>query len=495
MVAARHHTSQLDIHQQVKAQELYHERYEPTLVSALRPLLQDLAESPGVHEAVRQVAGDMLAMRGQIQGAMLGLAVPFLIGEGLSPILAPFAQALQNEAWSHLVGQGQSMLAVPLPPATLAEMVVKGIMGQPEAETIAGMSGTTAADLDLLVQDTGEPPAVQELLFAFRRGIIDQARLEHGIRQGRTKNEWIDVLEALRFQPMTPATAVAAAVQGHLTDQQARQKWAEGGFDPGDYDAAYQTAGRPPGPSELQELVNRGIITDAEFVAAVRESDIKDKYIPLLEKLRVYLPPPRTVTTLLKENAISHQQALQLLGDYGVQPADAQAYLTGATAQKVAAHKALAVTTIEALYHDHLVDRGQAERMIESLGYTQPDANFILTVQDLKREQAYAERAIGAVHTQYVGHKISELQARAVLQELGVQPPAIGHLITVWTHELQAHVRTLTPAQWVAAVKLQLATPEDALTELKAMGYSDRDARLTIDIGLKAETLPLPPNL
>ncbi len=495
LVAARHHTSQLDVEQQIKAQELYHERYEPTLVSAMRPLLEQLAASPAVHEAIGNVAGDMASMRGQIQGMMLSFTIPFLLGEGLSPILAPFAQALENEAWTHLVGSGQSEIAVPLSPAQLADMVVRGILPQSEAETIAAMSGTTATDLDLMVQDTGEPPAVQELLFAYRRGIIDQGRLEHGIRQGRTKNEWIDVVEALRYQPMTPATAVAAAVQGHLTDGEARRIWAEGGFDPADYDAAYQTAGRPPGPAQLLDLLNRGIIGEPEFIAAVRESDIKDKYIPLLLELRKYLPPPRTVTTLLKEGAITQAQALRLLADYGVQPADAAGYLKGAASQKVTKQKALAVTTIEALYHDRLVTRPQAEAMIVSLGYTQPDANFILTVQDLKREQAYAERAIGAVHTQYVGHKLSEVEARAVLQELGVDAAGIGHLITLWTHEQLAHVRVLTPAQWVAAVKLNLATDLEALAALKALGYSDRDARLTIDIGLKSEVLPLPPNV
>lgn len=495
MVAARHHTAHLDVEQQVKAQELYHERYEPTLVSAMRPLLEQLAASPAVHEAIGNVAGDMASMRGQIQGMMLSLTIPFLIGEGLSPILAPFAQTLENEAWSNLVGSGQSEIAVPLSPLGLAEMVVKNILAQSEAETIAAMSGTTATDLDLMVRNTGDPPAVQELLAAYRRKIIDQGTLEHGIRQGRTKNEWISTLEQLRFQPMTPGEAVAAAVQGHLSMAEAQDRWEKGGFEPADFQAAYETAGRPPGPSELLELLNRGIINDAEFVAAVRESDIKDKYIGLLEQLRVYLPPPRTVTTLLKEGAIGQAQALKYLADYGVQPAEAAGYLKGATSQKVGKQKALAVTTIEALYHDHLVTRGQAEQMVVGLGYTQADANFILTVQDLKREQAYAERAIGAVHTQYVGHKLTELEARAVLQELGVDGAGIGHLLTIWTHEQLAHVRVLTPAQWVAAVKLNLATDTEALTALKALGYSDRDARLTIDIGLKSEVLPLPPNI
>lgn len=492
MVAAREQTHHLDVDAQVKGREQYHERSEPTLIAAARPLLERMLESPAVHAVLEPVLGDMAAARGQIQGAMLGLALPYLIGEGLSPILAPFAQGLQNEAWGQLIGRGQTGLAVPLPPPALADMVVRGIIDQAEGATVATQTGTDPKDFTLLVDATGEPPAVQALLEAYRRGIIARDRLEHGVRQGRTKNEWIDVVEALRYQPLTPGEAVAAAVQGHLSMADAQQKWAEGGMLPDDFQAAYESAGRPPGPSELLQLLNRGEMTQADVVAAIRESDVKDKYIDSILALRKYLPPPRTVNTLFKEGAISHAQAAALLADYGVEPQDVAVYLAGASTQKVAKQKALAVTTIEALYHDHLQTRDQAAHLIEHLGYTAQDADFMLTVQDLKREQGYAERAISAVHTQFVGHHITEQAARQALVELGLDGAAIGHLVTIWHHELAAHVRVLTPAQVVAAVKYQLIDQKEALTMLQGLGYSDRDAALTLDIGLKSQAVPVP---
>ncbi len=495
MVAAREHTHHLEVDARRAALEQYHERSEPTLIEAVRPLLERMLESPAVHAILDRPLGDMLAGRGQIQGAMLGLAVPYLIGEGLSPILAPFAQGLQNEAWGQLIGSGQTGLAVPLPAAALADMVVRGILDESTAADVATQTGTDPHDFGLLVTATGEPPAVQELLEAYRRGIIDQARLVHGIKQGRTKDEWVDVVEALRYQPLTPGEAVAAAVQGHLSQADAQAKWAQGGMLPGDFQAAYETAGRPPGPSELLQLLNRGVIDQAAVEQAIRESDVKDKYIPALLALRKYLPPPRTVNTLYKEGAITHDQAAQLLADYGVAPEDVAVYLAGATSQKVAKQKALAVTTIEALYQDHLQSRDQAVAMLEGIGYTAHDADFILTVVDLKREQQYAERALSAVHSQYVARHITEQEARQAMVELGLSGDAIGHLVTIWNHELSAHVRVLTPAQVIAAVKYGLLADQDAVDRLKGLGYSDTDARLTLDIGLHSEVVPLPPNV
>src|SRR5258707_1600793 len=152
---------------------------------------------------------------------------------------------------------------VPLPADLAALAVLRSVITKAEGEKIAALTGVSKADFAIMIEDTGEPPGLEQLEEAYRRNIIDKARLHRGILQSRIRNEWIDVIDALRFAPMSVADAVNAVVQNHLPASAAAAIAEANGLQPGAVDTLIQSAGSPLSPTELEDPYKPGEIEKA----------------------------------------------------------------------------------------------------------------------------------------------------------------------------------------------------------------------------------------
>ncbi|HEY6278454.1 MAG TPA: hypothetical protein VIX86_19235 [Streptosporangiaceae bacterium] len=367
-------------------------------------------------------------------------------------------------------------------PADAALAVLRTNITQAEGEHLAAMSGISAADFAILIGNTGEPLALESLLEAFRRNFIDQARLDRGIRQSRVRNEWIDVAHALRYRPMSAADAVDAAVQGHLTLAEAKAKAEQDGLEPGDFDALYLTAGEPLSRTEMQALYNRGLVTADEVAQAIRESRVKDKYIPDALKLHVRLPEARQVVAMITHGAATKAQAAQLLTEIGYSAEVAGLLIAEGTNARVTGSHALTMANVEVLYKDKLITAAHAAELLHHLGYDDADAAYLMAIWDFAAGVAITRQAIGMVRGKYVARLIDWGIAAGMLDQLNVAATARDNYHRVWDIERQTVIRTLTEAQNVAAHKAGLLTGPEALARLANLGYSDDDAHLLLGV-------------
>lgn len=372
------------------------------------------------------------------------------------------------------------LVKVPLSPADLADMVVRDIKTQSEAAKVAAQSGVDAADFDALVLDTGEPLALQQLLEAFRRGFIDQARLERGIRQGRTRNEWIDVAQRLRFSPMSVADAVNSVVQNHQSAAVGNAIAEQNGLEPGAFDILLQTAGEPLSRTEMQELYNRGLVTREQVDQAQRESRLKDKYIPYSFELHRRIMPVNYVQRALRYGVIEHAAAVRAVMDNGFNKDDAEVLVASGAAEKIQTFKNRVVSAVETAYEENTIGDDTAKSMIASLGFNDSEAAFIIQAAAFRRDARIVNQAIGLIHGRYIQHRLSRQQASNDLDSAGVPAPQRDFMLRLWDIEYAAHSRTLTEPQVIRAMKKQTITEADALQRLLDMGYSDVDAGILI---------------
>lgn len=378
-------------------------------------------------------------------------------------------------------GQILQLREVILSPADLADMVVRGIKGEPEAAKLAAESGVSGEDFHALVLDTGEPLALMQLLEAYRRGFIDESRLVHGIRQSRIRNEWVDVAEKLRFSPMSVADAVNASVQNHISKGEAARIAEQNGLIPGAFETLYETAGEPLSRTEMSELVNRGEATEAQFVQAMRESRAKDKYIGLAFKLRRRLPPPREIETALRHGAITQAEASRMLADYGYDKEGIKVVTGGATGQRADPYEKRVISAIETLYEDAAVSDQEARHLLSGLKVPDKEIDLILRAAGYRREAHLANQVTNLIRSRMVAHHIDRGEASTDLDALGIPHAQRDRLLALWEIERDSTVRTLTYAQIVKAVKKHLITPEEGLTRLENMGYTTADAELLME--------------
>lgn len=373
-----------------------------------------------------------------------------------------------------------SLTHVPLTADQAADMVQRGILTHDQGKEIAAAEGVNGADFSRMVQASGQALSLQDLLFLYRRKQITRERLEQGIRQGNTRNEWIPEAEMLGVLPMSTSAAIEAAVQNHISEAEARKIASENGLDPAHFQPLLESAGAPLSRTEMTELWNRGEVTQAQVEQALRESRVKDKYIPEVLKLRRYLIPPDTVRMMYERGVVDKAKALSMFADRGIEASDAELYLTMSSNEKMAPNRDLTMSIIRQLYEDRAITHAVAVKSLQDMGYDETEAAQILSISDLQRNQRLLNSAISRVHARYVAHRIDEVSAVTALDQLQVPSDQRDAYIDTWNVERDLNVPTLTVAQAGGAVKKGLITPQDMYDRLIKMGYDNNDATILV---------------
>lgn len=424
--------------------------------------------------------------RGSVAEQLIVWAV---LQQVIGAVLAPELELLQREV-------NKLLQATPLTGEQLADMVVKGHVSLEDAESYAKESGLAPADFRRLVDDGGEPPGLEFLLQAFRRGFIPEAgtgpasvSLEQGIRESRLKDKWIGTIKRSGLVPIPAADAVDAVVEGQIDYAQGEQIAYENGLGPADFRILVNTRGNPPSPTDLLELVRRGVIPvqgtgpDAlSLQQGIFEGATKDKWEPAWEQLVEVRPPPRTVVALLRAGVISDERAAVLFKQAGYSAEMAQASIDDAHHQKLATTKELAKGVVDQLYHDQVVGAADATTMYEQLGYTAHEVGFLLAVQDLRREVAAVDRAIERVHTLYVNRHIDKPGAVGALGALHVPAAQQQALLETWDVERTSNVKLLTAAEIANAYEWKIMSQDQATSELVALGYTPWRAWILLSV-------------
>lgn len=369
---------------------------------------------------------------------------------------------------------------LPLDPAEAALAVLRGNMSFDDGVQVAVDNGMEAADFNTIVNNTGEPLGLEQLLEAYRRGFIDQERLRNGILQSRVRDEWIDVAEQLRYVPMSTADAVNGAVQGHLSYDAAQSLADQNGLEPGQFDTLYQTAGEPLSRTELEELFNRGLIDQATVEQGLRESRLKDKYVADAFALHDKLLEPRMLSDAVVYGALSHQDAVRAALDYGFSATHAEVMVSSSSLRKLQTRKEKLASAAEAMYMDAGMSVSELTDLLTSLGYEQEEIVFMVRAADMHRGVKLLSGAISSVRSRFVGRHIDESRASALLDAAGVPSAQRDVLLHEWSDEVAANVRTLTPAQVVKAAALGLISGDEAMSRLVDLGYSETDAGLLL---------------
>lgn len=371
---------------------------------------------------------------------------------------------------------------LPLSPQAAAQAVVNNILSENQGAAEAAKSGINRERFFNLLEITGQPLAPQVLMEAFRRGIIDQARMHRGLLQGDTRNEWFDVMVDLRYRPMSAAAAIAAAVQGHLDVETAKHKAGEDGLDPADWQPLYETAGNPPGNETMLNLLNRGDMSEADVRQGLRESNLKNKYIDSFIKSRRRLMPQENVRMALRRGTMSTADALHRLQQLGYDAADAAALAALATDEKTETDKQLARTQVVDGYMERFFDRNRAATMLEGLGYDHEEAAFLLDLADHAREEKFRNAAVGRFHTLYVRRRVDRPAASAALDRLGVPAGQRDDLLKLWDLEREADVPDLTVAHYQGLLRRGVVDQDRFVAEMQRRGFTDEEAQFLIPL-------------
>jgi hypothetical protein len=304
----------------------------------------------------------------------------------------------------------------------------------------------------------------------------------------------------MQFSPISVGDAVDAWVQNQIEEAAAREILYENGIKDADATILHNTRGRPPGPAELIEMARRGKIPvkgrgpDAiSLEQGIYESASKDKWEPVYEALMEYLPPPRTVTAMLRSGSLTEAEALDIFRKSGLSEHLAAAYVANAHHQTTHASRELTKADVLTLYAEGVFSREQAAGELTNLAYPAPVIEFELEAADFRRIKGLIDKAVSRVHSLYVAHKIPEQVVVDSLGQLKVPAAQITALMQVWSLEAADNVKVLSPAEIGHAAKLGILTEQTAFDMLQVEGYQPHDAWVRLGLALgAASSLPEP---
>lgn len=461
--------------------EAFEAEHAGVIGGVMQRVLDSGALPPVVHELIASLASPVHQTQ-----VILGLfSIGAIVREFVSAVIAPYVQDAANTSWANDP-------TAPLSPAEAAVAVIKGHLDAATAASEAEKSGINQSRFAVLSLNTGEPPGLQQLQEALRRGIIDAGRFATGVKESRVRDEWLDVLTALRYSPVNPGEVLAGAVQGHLGLSDAQARIALAGVDPANFDWLYETHGRPPGTMEMLHLLNRGDVTQGDVEQAIRESDVKNKYIDALLHLRRQIMPMRTIVSGVRQGVISTADAVVKLQQLGYNAEDAALLASEGIHTKHQQTKDLTQAQVLALYEAAFISHDEAHGLIAKLGFDTQEVDWLLALAEHRRAAKMQTAAITSVRSQYVGHKIDRLAASNALDRIGVQSAGRDDLLHVWDTERAARVTHLTEAQLANAHKKGIIDVGEFADRLVAMGYSVHDVRILLQLaGIDKGKLPL----
>lgn len=455
---------------------------------------------PAVFDTLVALAGDAPGPQALASALLRGVISETGTGVASISFQQGIAEGRLADKWAPVI---QALSEALLSPVDAASAVVRNFITAADGEAVAAKSGVSAATFQTLVHLSGDAPGPQQLAEALRRGAIpesgtgaDSTSFTQGIAEGRLANKWAPVIQDLAKLWPTPVDALDAALKGQITPAEGESLYEKLGGDLQFYSWLLDSQGSGPTPLEAADWARRGIIpwdgtgpTVTSYAQAVKESRYRDKWAPAYKAQAQYIPPPYSIITLLKDGAITKDQATAMLQEQGATADVIAAMIAEADATDLSAYRGLTTSAVLGMYYNRLVTAADATSILESLHVSAEAAPLMLAYADLQRAIAAQNSAVTRVGSLYAARKITAQTAQQSLLSLQVPAAAVQEILTVWQLENSINVKLLTQAEIVDAVAYGIMDESTGLTELTNIGYTPYDAWVLLSVKAKA---PLP---
>lgn len=409
----------------------------------------------------------------------------------LSGLLEAVKQAGAIEAAPLINAINAQFTPFVLPPAVVADMVERGIMSEGEGAAEAAQSGINAGRFAKMVQDTGEPPGINEMLRLYREGRLSEGLLDTMVAYSRIKTEWTEQVKLLATASMSAADAIDGTLKGVLSASEGADLFTKGGGMPDQFATLLDIAGNPIGVEQALTLLNHGLIDQGQVKQVILHSRVNPIFEPMAELLRYKFLAPMEIERILKAGGTTQAQASEWLSQDGL-PSDQAAALAYAAAQGTAAkvHDATEAQVVS-LYESRFITLAEAEAMLTHIGLPPAVQSYILELADAKKALTQVTKAVSAVQKGYLAGQVTDNEVKTDLGALGVPSTAVDAYLVDWAIEKRLQFKELTPAQVGGLYKKGVVTAEYALARWSSMGYSPIDAQLLLaDYGGPVPSIP-----
>ena len=369
-------------------------------------------------------------------------------------------------------------LTAVLSPADLADGVERNIIDGQTAYDEATLSGLNGTRFQWLIDLTGEPPGVIDMVKLWRQGRLSEGDLDKMIAYSRIRLEWMEQTKLLAYDFISSADVIEGRIKGVLSDGQAQGLWQQTGGLSDQYGIAVDIAGEAIGVVEAGNLYNHGLISEADFKAVIAYSRINPKFEAISELQRFHFLSPFQVHQALQAGAVDAATAVKWMMEDGYPEDQAKAFAASGSGTKAAKTKQVALSVVVDNYEAGLITQAQAITQLGNLGYTADEANTELLAYDARKLLTIKQSGISSIRKAYLADVLTRNEASNQMDELGIGSNIRDHYLTLWDIEAKSEFKQLTAAQLGDLFKSGIISLDYVIARWEAMGYSQDDAAL-----------------
>lgn len=421
-----------------------------------------------------------MSLWGKITGLVAGGAVAGAAAASVEPTL----EGLRQDAWK--ANQVRTLDAATIG-ALLAQRLIDGGAAD-EQLAREGLGGDKAAYLHKLNETAPDISLVLELV---RRKYVGKAEFDTAFNKSGLREEYRDPLWNLRHNPLTPADLANAVQQGFVpgagllpglvggesgisipvdeVNIDTLAEFEDAGIDNNHAKVLAELVGLPPGPIELLQMLNRGIITDESYYVGIREGHTKTKWANALKALRHAILTPIEAANLHLRQWISKQE----MYDIGAQSGMSQANMDLLYDMQ---GRPPGPSQLQTAYNRGLIDRARFDK-----GIAESDVRTEWTDVEFGLRARYPTPF--ALRQLVSSGALTAADGEEILKLEGYPPDLARKMATAWAAGKTAKQKELAQGTIETLYEARYIDGNQATLLLTKLGYDAAEITLILELG------------
>lgn len=467
---AHHHAAQYPDAKEARKTERveFMEFMEGEAVDVIKDMLQPLLDQCGMDEHCRRVMTQMLEPDHPVQ---LALLLPVIAAVGYIFGQAAMAGPTSTLMMSSMRAYG----SFPIDPSALAVAANSKRLAFNVAEDRARDSGVSVDKFNDMRDMAIQHLTPSEAMVIARRFPSEETALTTALDGAGLADEDKSWFKMLRYGPPGPAEALNMATQNIIDMPTLQDLLQQGGIGAEWAQRLFESSGATMPPEMAVRLFREKRITVEQYEQILLESNLKNKYVPMMKWLQ-FRPPPMEQTLRMRRNGIAtREEAISILEQDGFETYWATKLVDQAEKQATGSARDLTTSTMIDLYEVGKWDRAKTASALMGAGYDAMEAEDLLALADARKEIQQQNRGASKIHSRYVMWKIDRNEALNALNQIGIPPAQVSEALDIWDVERDAQTLHLTRVDIKKAVQGKHLTVDQGRARLLGMGYEPSD--------------------
>lgn len=281
----------------------------------------------------------------------------------------------------------------PLSTTQAAIAVGQNLLSKTKGREIANDNGTRPADFDLLVESSGRPPGIDEVLDLWNRGEVTEEEVRQALLESTIKNKWVPLIMKTRRRIPPQDTVRMMVNRGVLTPAEGVKRFMAVGYSHDDAAALAELAQKDKTEND-RDLTKAEIVSLYEFRLVTKnaaegmldamgfDSD-EQGFILALADFRKSKREMDAAASVVRSKYVAHKisdnECSGLLDSLHV-PADARDHLMFLWGlERDANQRELTPTQILKAMTNGFIERPEAQKRLVEQGFSAGDANLLIS--------------------------------------------------------------------------------------------------------------------